>query len=291
MNLRQIETFAAVMRCGTASRAAETLGVTQPAVSRTLAELERAVGFALFARIRNRLVPTPEARLLYQDVEAAFQGIDTIRASAARIRDQGSGELRVASLSALGGSLVPRAIAAFRKHHPVVRVTLLVLSSREVRDLVASGQFDVGLAADEIDVTGVTHQSFLTRDALCALPLGHPLADRAAITPTDLHGVPFIAYVPEDRARQRLDALLTAETVKPDIVVETIYASTLHALVAEGVGVGLISPAAAEGLDPSRVTLRPFEPAVPIRSLLILPADRPKSEIVRDFIDALMAAR
>lgn len=291
MNLRQIETFAAVMRCGTASRAAESLGVTQPAVSRTLADLERSVGFALFARIRNRLVPTPEARLLFQDVEVAFQGIDTIRASAARIRDRGSGELRVASLSALGGSLVPRAIASFRRSNPAVRVTLMVLPSREVRDLIASGQFDVGLAADEIDVTGVTAQTFLTRDALCAIPAGHPLADRSVITPADLHGVSFVAYVPEDRGRQRLDALLEREGVVPEIVVETIYASTLHALVAEGVGVGLISPAAAEGLDGSRVVLRPFEPSVVIRSLLILPSDRPKSEIVRNFIDALMAAR
>lgn len=104
MNLRQIETFAAVMRCGTASRAAELLGVTQPAVSRSIVEFERSVGFPLFARIRNRLVATPEARMLYDDVVAAFQGIDTIRASAARIRDRGSGEIRVASLSALGNS-------------------------------------------------------------------------------------------------------------------------------------------------------------------------------------------
>ena len=77
LNIRQIETFAAVMKTGTASRAAETLGITQPAVSRSLAELERAVGFALFARIRNRLVPTPEAKQLYQDVETTFRGIDT----------------------------------------------------------------------------------------------------------------------------------------------------------------------------------------------------------------------
>lgn len=291
MNLRQIETFAAVMRCGSASRAAETLGVTQPAVSRTIAELERAIGFDLFARIRNRLVPTPEARLLYKDVEAAFLGVDTIRASAARIRDRGSGELRVASLSALGGSLVPRAIARFRERHRDVRITLLVLPSREVRDLVASGQFDVGLAADEIDVSGVDHQVFLSRDALCAMPVGHPLADKEVIEPADLHDMPFVAYVPEDRGRQRLDAILETAGVRPRVVVETIYASTLYALVAEGVGVGIVSPVSVEGLDPARVALRRFEPGVQVRSLLILPADRPKSAILRDFIDALMAAR
>jgi DNA-binding transcriptional LysR family regulator len=64
LNIRQIETFAAVMKTGTASRAAETLGITQPAVSRSLAQLESAVGFSLFARVRTRLVPTPEAKQL-----------------------------------------------------------------------------------------------------------------------------------------------------------------------------------------------------------------------------------
>ncbi|WP_395673800.1 LysR substrate-binding domain-containing protein [Inquilinus sp.] len=291
MNLRQIETFAAVMKSGTASRAAEVLGVTQPAISRSIAELERTVGFALFARIRNRLVPTPEARLLYRDVEAAFRGIDTIRASAARIRDRGSGEIRVASLSALSLSLVPKAVRIFRDKHPDIRVTLHVLLSREVRDLIASGEFDVGLAADEIDTTGVQHQLFVSREALCALPVGHPLAARDVITPLDLHGEALVAYVPEDRGRQQLDQVLEAAGSVPHIAVETIYASTVHALVAEGVGIGFVNPYSVAGLDGSRIVLRPFEPAIRIRSLLILPADRPKSGLVRDFVGALMAAR
>ena len=155
VNYRQIETFAAIMRSGTASRAAEILGITQPAVSRSVAELEKAVGFPLFARVRNRLVPTPEAGAFFRDVEASYCGLDTLRASAARIRDHGSGQIRIASLSALGSSLVPRAIRRFRDHHPDVAVTLIVTSSRSVRDVVAAGEFDIGLAADEIDVTGV----------------------------------------------------------------------------------------------------------------------------------------
>lgn len=279
------------MRAGTASRAAEILGVTQPAVSRAIAELEKTVGFPLFARVRNRLVPTPEARGFFRDVEASYRGLDTLRASAARIRDQGSGQVRVASLSALGSSLVPRAVRHFRDRHPDVPVTLIVASSRAVRDMVASGEFDVGLAADEIDTTGVQHQPFVAPEALCAVPVGHALAARERITPADLHGEPFVAYVPEDRARQRLDVALAAAGSAPRIVVETIYAATVCALVSEGVGLGLITPYAAAGLDRSRVVLRPFSPAVVVRSLLILPPDRPKSVLVRDMVGALMAAR
>lgn len=291
MNIRQIETFAAVMKAGTASQAAVVLGVTQPAISRSIAEFERTLGFSLFARIRNRLVPTPEARLLYRDVLTVFQGVDTIRASAARIRDHGAGEIRIASLSAMSMSVIPAATRVFLDTHPTTRVTLHVLPSREVRDLIASGEFDVGLAAEEIDVEGVAHQTFASSKALCAIPIRHPLADRQVITPADIDGLPMVAYVPEDRGRQRLDRILAEAGSKPRIVIETIYAATVCALVAEGVGVGFVNPHSVAGLDSSRIALRPFEPVLRTKTLLILPPERPKSELVRHFIDALMSAR
>lgn len=292
MNSRQIELFAAVMKAGSVSRAAELLGVTQPGVSRAIAELERTLGFRLFDRVRNRIVPTPEGKLFHAEVEASFRGMDRLRASAARIRDHGAGEVRIGSLSALGSSLVPRAVRRFREMRPDIAVTLMVLPSRDVRDGVVSGAFDLGLAADEIDVSGVLHQPFVSPRALCAMPVGHPLCKRETITPHDLAGIDFIAYVPEDRARQRLDLILSESgAAPPHVVVETIYAATVCALVAEGVGVGLVSPYAVAGVDPTRLVLRPFEPAVQSKSLLILPLDRPKSQLVRDFIDCLMAAR
>ena len=292
MNNRQIEVFAAVMKAGTVSRAAEALGVTQPGVSRMIAELERSIGFLLFDRVRNRIIPTPEGKLFYDDVQASFRGMDKLRASAARIRDHGAGQIRVGTLSALSSSLVPNAVRRFRKARPDTTITLMVLPSRDVRDGVASGAFDIGLAADEIDVSGVQHQPFVSPRTLCAIPLGHPLAERKTIRPQDLSGRDFIAYVSEDRSRQRLDLIMSeAGAAAPRIVVETIYAATVCALVANGVGIGLVSPYAVAGLDTTRLVLRPFEPAVQSKSLLILPPDRPKSQLVRDFIDCLMAAR
>ncbi|HEV2674723.1 MAG TPA: LysR substrate-binding domain-containing protein [Aliidongia sp.] len=291
MNYRQIEIFAAVVKSGTASRAAELLGITQPAVSRALAELERLLGFALFDRVRNRLVLTPEGKLFYRDVEVSFRGIDTLRASAARIRDQGAGEIRVASLSALGSALVPKAIAKFNRKHPKIRVTFHVMSSRDVRRCVVSGQFDIGLTSDEIDVAGVLHQTFVTARAMCALPLGHPLCDRAVITPADLDGVPLVGYVPEDRTRQRMELIFTDAGVVPQFIVETIYGASVCALVSEGVGIGLVTSYAIGGIDVSRLAFRPFEPPLFARSLLILPLDRPKSRLVRDFISCLLSSR
>lgn len=291
MNHRQVEIFAMVMKSGTASRAAELLNITQPAVSRSLSELEAEIGFPLFDRVRNRLLPTPEALLFYRDVEASFQGMDKLRTSAAWIRDRGAGEIRMASLSALSSSVVPRAISWFRAKHPDIRVTLHVLWSRDVRDRVASGQFDVGLAADEIDVSGIHYQNFINHRALCAMPAGHRLCGLEVVRPRDLEGEDLVSYVPEDRLRKQIDVTFRDAGVAPRIVVETIYASSICSLVSAGVGVGFVTAHAAGGLDCSKIVLRPFEPAVGSRSLLIMPFDRQKSQHLRAFIDCLLAAR
>lgn len=218
--------------------------------------------------------------------------MDKIRSAAARIRDHGAGQIRVGSLLALGSSLVPKAVRRFRDKRPDTAVALMVLPSRDVRDGVAAGEFDLGLAADEVDLSGLVHQPFVSPRASCAIPVGHPLTEREIITPHDLSGVNFVAYVPEDRARQRLDLIISeAGAAPPRVVVETIYAATVFALVAEGVGVGLISPYAMSSFDLSRIVLRPFEPAVHSKSVLLLPSDRPKSQLVREFIDCLTAER
>jgi DNA-binding transcriptional LysR family regulator len=291
MNFRQIEAFRAVIITGTASRAAELMGVTQPAVSRLIGELEAAVGFPLFDRVKGRLVPTPEADIFYRDVETSFRGLDRLRSSAARIRDFGSGHIRVASLAAAGSTIVPRAVRRFREAFPSAIVTLSIMSSASVRNHIVDGEFDLGLAADEVDLSGVEHQVFGSFPALCAIPPGHPLAGRTVIRPEDLHGIDYVALSPEDRARLQLDQLCFDVGAKPNLVIETPFAITACALALEGVGVGIVNPLAVDGFAERGLILRPFEPAVYFKSYLLFRPDMQKARLVRAFVSALMAVR
>lgn len=291
MNFRQLEIFRTVMRSGSASRAAELLDVTQPAISRTVAELERQVGFALFDRIKGRLVPTPEAQMFLRQVDRSFVGLDQLRAEAARIRDFGAGTLRIASLAALGSTLVPRAIKNFQNAHPDIAVTLQIVSSSNVRELVVERGFDIGLAADEVDLSGVEHVKFASTRAVCVMPPGHPLADLDVIAPRDLVGVPFIALAPEDRARQRMDVVLAQAGIRLKVVVETPNSASICALALEGVGIGLTNPAAAEGYAARGAVFRPFEPAIYFQSILMFRPDMQKARLVKEFTADLMRAR
>jgi DNA-binding transcriptional LysR family regulator len=291
MNFRHLEIFRAVMISGSASRAAELLQITQPAVSRALSDLEASLGFNLYDRVRGRLIPTPEGQLFFRDVSNSFVGLDRLRASAAQIRDFGSGSLRIASHAALGSALVPKAIAAFRATHPKIAITLQTPSSSKVRDLVVHQQFDIGLAADEVDLSGVDHRVFGNFRALCALPPGHALAREPVIRPEHLDGQPFVALAPEDRARGRMHKILDEAGVRPEIVVETPSSSTVCALVLEGAGIGLINPCSAHGFAERGVIFKPFEPEVLFRSYLLFRPDAQRARHVNAFVAELIKAR
>lgn len=291
MHFRQLEAFRTVMTTGSTVRAAELMQVTQPAVSRSISELEAAVGFALFDRVRGRLVPTPEGQLFFREVDTSFRGLDRLRAAAATIRDYGSGSIRVASLAALGAEVVPKAIHSFLAENPRIKIALQVLPSSSVRNLVVDGQFDLGLAADEVDMSGLDSQLFGNFAVVCAIPAGHPLATLQTIRPRDVEGHALIGLAPEDRARHRIDEMLRAENVEPDYIVETPSSSTICALALAGAGVGFVSPLTVHGFVDRGLVLRPFEPRVNFRYYLLFRPDSQKARLVKAFVAALLQER
>lgn len=291
MNLRDVDIFRAIMQAGGASNAAGLLGISQPAVSRALATLERDIGFRLFDRIKGRLTPTREGQLFHQDVRASFAGLDRLKQRAAQIREVGEGTLNIASLSALGHGVVPRAIAAFARKHPDVRIGYQVRTSNIVRDLVASGRADIGLAADEVDTTGVLHSIFTTPRAVCVMPKTHLLARRASISPSDLIDVPLLTLSPDDTVRRAMDRAFADAGIQPRIVVETPYSLSIAILAAQGVGIGLCNPMTVADDMVQGLAVRPFEPAIHFRTLLLRPPDGLSSMMLNDFLGELYQAR
>ncbi|RWQ28763.1 LysR family transcriptional regulator [Mesorhizobium sp.] len=291
MNLHDVDVFNAIMITRGAGAAATLLDTSQPAISRSLAKLEAELGFKLFDRIRGRLVATREGELFHAEVKANLVGLDRLKLRAAQIKEVGTGTIRVASLSALGHGLVPRAIVAFSRKHPQVRISYQVRTSNVVRDLVASGSFDIGLAADEVDTSGVLHSVFNTPRAVCVMPKNHRLAEKAVITPTDLADEAFLALSPEDTVRVAMDRVFAAQGVRPRILIETPYGLTIAILAAKGMGIGLVNPSVIADRMIAGIIALPFEPAVHFRALILRPPDGINSTLIADFTAELYTAR
>ena len=113
MNLRQIELLRAVVRCETTVRAAQELGLSQPAVSNAIKHLEGQLGFPLFERINNRLFPTTKARTLYRDSDPLFLIHAALEAKVQDLKENRSGNVRLIATPPLGYSVIPPALKRF----------------------------------------------------------------------------------------------------------------------------------------------------------------------------------
>lgn len=292
MNLRQLEAFRAVITSGSVTHAAQSMHLSQPAVSKLIADLEHAIGFKLFIRTKgSALTATPEAEFFFHEVEQSFIGIEALKRTAGNIRNLATGNLHIASLPALSFSFLPRVISEFYKRYPGVSIRLYTYSSSTVRQWLANQQFDVGLATRAHEISGVSSTTFLRSVGACVLPPGHRLADHDVIEPADLAGEPFISLMSGDQTRRRIDRVFEDAGVERALVVETQYAMTVCSLVMQGVGCSIVNPAAASDFVAQGLLIRPFRPRIEFEYMLHTPSLRPLSQSALRFIELMSQVR
>jgi DNA-binding transcriptional LysR family regulator len=123
------------------------------------------------------------------------------------------------------------------------------------------------------------------------MPKDHRLANRSVITPEDLSGEAFLTLSPEDTVRLAMDRIFAEHGVHPQFLVETPYGVTIAILAAQGLGIGLVNPFIIADRMIGGIEVRPFEPAIHFRALLLKPPHGVNSLLVTDFISELYAAR
>lgn len=288
-NIKQLEAFRAVMISGSTVAAAQLLQVSQPAISRLLAQLEATLQLTLFDRTSGRLLPTAEAALLGSEVERTFASVEKIREIARDIRMADSGELAIASFPLLALGFLPEAIAAFSKIHPRTRISLSVQMSPRVAELVASQQIDFGFGelpyqAQGFDRPGVETELFAVTDHLLAVPVGHRLAGLKRATPADLAGERFVSLTRNTVGRMTVDRMFEQAGVQRELLIETQVTALVAKLVTHGMGIGFIDPFTAHDFRDSRLIVIPFSPAVEMRIALMSPTHRPLTRIASEFI-------
>ncbi|MDQ2185222.1 LysR substrate-binding domain-containing protein [Alcaligenaceae bacterium A4P071] len=259
LNLRQIEAFKAVIEHGSVSRAAQSLFVSQPAVSKLLTHLEEETGLSLFDRTRGKLLPTYHSKLLYESIERVFSGLQQIEQSVDAIRRDEQRSLRVGVMPALSGSFIRRVTTRFLEQHPGVRVSIETRGSRFVADWLVARKIDVGLIVHEMYGAHVNGERLIQSPLVCAMHPNHALANKRVIRPRDLDGVPFVAFSPESQSYQLTTAAFHAAGARLNIVLDCSTAPGVCEFVADGLGVSLIHPLFAHGMQ-ARLKLRRFDP-------------------------------
>ncbi|WP_166418668.1 LysR family transcriptional regulator [Cochlodiniinecator piscidefendens] len=288
LRFRQLQAFHAIVETGTVTGAAEQLGISQPGISNLLAQLERQTRLKLFERSKGRLAPTPEAGVLFQEIDTVVRGLDHVSQAVTDLQNKQSGQLQVASPHSLSFGFMPKLIARFAKDKPDLSIAYQSNYSSKVQEWVLAGLFEVGICElpilyDAFD----TH--ILHFETLCALPADSPLAEHDVLTPEILEDHPFIVMGPDHMTHRRTrEAFHNAGKRWRTRVHSHLFKNNLS-FVKEGMGVSLLDPfVLAFDFEGGFIT-RPFRPAVGLEMAVITAKSRPLSTLGQEFRELLLS--
>ena len=261
MNLRQIEAFKAVIESGTVTQAAARLNISQPAVSKLLQLFERGAGMVLFTRDKGRLSPTPEARLLYEEVERIFQGAGRVRQAAQEIRSLQRGTLAVGAMPALSVGFAQEILARLRLTHSAVSIMIQGRETPKLVEQLVMQQIELVYSVAPMEHPEVRVELLCKVPLVCIMPPQHRLAAKKTITCKDLAGERFASFRHDSAVRRKIDQAFEDAKVTRSIALEAPMAPAICAAVARGLGVSVVNPVYVGAFAPALV-MRPFVPRI-----------------------------
>jgi DNA-binding transcriptional LysR family regulator len=188
LDVKRLTVLREVARRGSFSRAADALGYTQPAVSRQIALLERETGATLVERRAGGVRLTDAGELLVGHAEAVLGRLKDAEAELNELLGMESGRLRMSTLTSAAATIMPLAIAEFRKRLPRVELSVSMVDPASVLPLLRAGELDLALCNDPAHsaLADIDSVRLFDEPMLIALPEEHPLAQREHLALTDL---------------------------------------------------------------------------------------------------------
>jgi DNA-binding transcriptional LysR family regulator len=269
LDVRRLRVLREVVARGSFSGAADTLHLSQSAVSQQVAALEREVGMQLLDRTSEgpRLTPAGETLMGHADVVLAR--LDEAERELAEIAGLEGGLVRLVSFPTASATLVTQAVSTFRMRFPEVDLKLGEAEPHDSLPALRAGEYDVALAYDfelEPEEPGrdLDRQLLLEETMEVAMPKGHPLAASKAVALPDLAEDDWLCGVSQGSCRAHVIRVCQNAGFDPRIGFESDDYTVLQGLVAGGLGVALLPELALSGKHPE-IVVRPVTGKQPVR--------------------------
>jgi DNA-binding transcriptional LysR family regulator len=284
MNIRQLEAFCALIKCGSTTAAAEAMNISQPAVSRLIQDLEIRLRIQLFDRRNRRLVPTAEALEFHNEVLRWFESFSSLERVAERIRSSKAQHLRIAAIPALASSILPRAIQKFAGRD--VTFTIESTNTTEVHHCVRTGDFDVGICGPPLDDPGLKLLFSVVAPGVCVLPAAHWLREKQQVSLADLSNETLIGYDEGLAFQGKFNEVLRAEHLVSKQRIVSRHSAISCNMVDQGIGIAVVEPFTPFSSPHLQLEIRPLSFRIPFVFGVFVPAARFGSKLLTAFARA-----
>ena len=291
LDAQRLMVLAEVARAGSVAAAARRLSFTPSAVSQQISRLERDLGCRLLYRHPRGVTLTPAGEVLMSHAEAV---IGELRCAEQAVREAAGAQaprLAVGTFASAGQSLVPRALARFRRRHPDVALTLLDLEPPDGYGLVRSGDLDLlithrypGMPLP--DPHGLTRRLLMHDPLHLVLPADHPLAEEPKPNLAAFTGQEWISGAAGDPNRVCLELTARSAGFPLHVAYETRDYHVTLALIRAGLGVSLVPASVLDHAGHRGLAVRQLPGTAPARDIYLLHRNRPTA-VVNDMITVL----
>jgi len=289
-SIRQLRAFVAVYHTGSLSAAAETLALTQPAVTLLLKELEDKLDVKLFDRTTRSLRRTHAAAEAIVYAERALADLSALGERMLDLRDVKRGRVRLSATSTVAQTLLPAVIRQYAQRYPNVRVAVDDCAPGEFVERMLGDQVDFGVGALEGPVPGLV-QNVVLNDTLYAVATSNDFHDSRPMTWKQLSERPVIAVQAGYGIRRSIDRAVAAAGIELQITQEVSLLTTALAMAASGMGIAIIPQSMFVRTHyPNMVGRRLIRPVVPRVLAVVCKENRQLSPAAQAFVDLLPGA-
>lgn len=288
MNLRQLEVFYAIMQAGTVSGAARLLHVSQPNVTRVLAHTEQQLGFALFERVKGRLVPTQEAKALLPEAEKVYQQLGQFRSLTNKVK-QGTQHLRVGAPPVLAAHLLAPTVALLSKQHGI-SFELLTANRDELCSGLLKHELDVAIAFGEETPPAIMGHVLLKENLALIAPKSAAIPAEKTVILEELisHDLPIIGLDSRDPLGLLLHQTLSARDEHYQHAITVRSYSAAAELVKHQAGFAIVDPwTTKQYRQDDAVSVHALEPNMSFSVSILFAEHTPQSIATKQFITAL----
>ncbi|OHV13055.1 LysR family transcriptional regulator [Kushneria phosphatilytica] len=264
LTFRQLQVFQTVYRQHSYSRAAAELGLTQPAVSAQIRQLEQALGQSLFKYAGKTLHILPPADALAESIGTIFGEIASLQMALSKLTGTLRGELNIAAVST-AQYIVPHILARFRARYPEVRLRLRVVNRNEALAHLAERSDDLVIMGMAPEDTDLTFMSIMDNDLLPIVWPGHPLLNTEQPTPEAFSRYQVLMREPGSGTRMALEKYAHQQQLALDHKLELGTSEAIKQGVMAQLGVAVLPRMAVQLELQSGLLAVPELPGFPLR--------------------------
>ena len=244
LNLHLLRLFATVARTGSFSRAADTLHISQPAISKGVRDFELQVGCRLLDRTPKGVRPTREGQALARHAEALFAVERAAEDELLSLRSLDSGSLRIGASTTIATYMISEYLGTFHRSYPGIDLHLVIANTRDIADLLLAHDIEIALVEGPVEGEEVESRPWRTDVMSLIVDPQHRFADvESGIDGAALSDEILIVREPGSGTREVVAQALAARGIEPKQTLEIGSTEAIKQAVAAGLGVAIVSSA------------------------------------------------